>query len=209
MPSALIVQDDRSISARLRELFDASLDEMIRIVIEAAGAKADSVDDDPVTAPGTFAYIYGTRAIRRTFRAKGWEIDRTNGVESVFHPERGLKMVFQNADLAAVETQEPRAISEKGNASERAVRLGQRWLFPEMEMIEVSRATANLWYLFVSIEGMDIRAELSRPRSIADGQFAGFHERIFILQRGGLDAIFRDAGDGDAIQVPEVRVSKK
>ena len=78
-----------------------------------------------------------------------------------------------------------------------------------MEIIEVSRATANLWYLFVSIEGTDIRAELSRPRSIADGQFAGFHERIFILKRCGLDAIFRDAGDGDAVQVPEVRVSKK
>ena len=108
MTSALIVQEDWSISARLHELFDVSLDEMIRIVIEAAGAKADSVDDDPVTAPGTFVYIYGTRAIRRTFRAKGWEMDRTNGVESVFHPGRGLKMVFQNADLAAVETQEPR-----------------------------------------------------------------------------------------------------
>lgn len=209
MLSAILVVEERDVAARLRDLFDISLDEAVRIALTAAGAKADAVDDDPLTAPGTFAYIYGTRAVRQTFRARGWQIDRRDGVESVVNLERGLKLVFQNADLAAVEHQEPRAISEKGSASERAVRLSQRWLFPDMEREEASRETAHLWFFFVSVDGSDIRAEVSRPRAIADGQFAGFHERIFILKRGDLDKLSVGFDEGGPAEVPEVVVSKK
>jgi hypothetical protein len=127
----------------------------------------------------------------------------------VVNLDRGLKLVFQNADLAAAEHQDPKAMSEKGNASERAVRLAQGWLFPEMECDEVRRETAHLWFLFVSIDGSDIRSELSRPRAIADGQFAGFHERIFILNRGDLDKLSVGFDDDVPVDGPEVIVSKK
>ena len=130
-------------------------------------------------------------------------------MESVISLNRGLKLVFQNADLAAELHKDPKAISDKGNASERAVRLAQRWLFPEMEREEVSRETAHLWFLFVSAVGTDIRAELSRPRAIVDGQFAGFHERIFILSRGDLDRFDFGTSDDGPIELPEVVVSKK
>lgn len=209
MTPAILVKDERGVAARLRELFDVSLEDAIHIVLAAAGAKADAVDDDPLTAPGTFAYIYGTRAVRQTFRSRGWQLDRRDGVESVVNLERGLKLVFQNADLAASEHQDPKAVSEKGNASERAVRLAQGWLFPEMEREEVRRETAHLWFLFASIDGPDIRAELSRPRAIAEGQFVGFHERIFILKRGDLDKLSIGFDDEGPIDVPEVIVSKK
>ena len=209
MPPAILVKNERDVVARLRDLFDVSLEEMIRIVIAAVAARADSVDDDPLTAPGTLAYIFGTRAVRQTFRARGWQIDRRDGVESVVNLERGLKLVFQNADLAAAEHQPPKAVSEKGSASERAVRLAQRWLFPEMEREEVRREAAHLWFLFVSDDGSDIRSELSRPRAIADGQFVGFHERIFILNRGDLDKLSLGFDDDGPTDVPEVIVSKK
>jgi len=203
------VTDERDVTTRLHELFDISLDDAINIALAAAAAKADAVDDDPLTAPGTLAYIYGTRATRRTFRARGWQIDRKGGVESVVNLERGLKLVFQNADLAASEHQEPKAVSDKGTASETAVRLAQGWLFPEMERKEVGLEMAHLWYLFVSIDGSDIRAELSRPQAIADKQFAGFHERIFILKRGDLDKLIVGFEDDGTVDVPEVIVSKK
>lgn len=209
MTATVLLKEEPEVAARLRELFDVSVEDIIGIVLAAAGAKADAIDDDPLTTPGTFAYIYGTRAIRQTFRARGWKVDRRDGVESVVNLDRGLKLVFQNADLAAVEHQDPKAVSEKGNASERAVRLAQGWLFPEMEREEVSRETAHLWFLFTSIDGTDIRAELSRPRAIADGQFAGFHERIFILNRGDLDKLSVGFDDDGPIDVPEVVVSKK
>ena len=209
MTPAIVLKDASDVSARLRELFDITLEEAIHIVLAAAAAKRDAVDDDPVTTPGTFAYIYGTRAIRKTFRARGWHIDRRDGVESVVNLERGLKLVFQNADVAASEHQDPRAVSEKGSASERAVRLAQGWLFPEMEWEVVSRETAHLWFLFVSINGSDIRAELSRPRAIDDGQFTGFHERILILSPGDLDKLIVGFDDDIPVDVPEVIVSKK
>ena len=209
MIPSIVVKDEPSVTARLRELFDISLEDAIHIVLAAAAAKADTVDDDPLTAPGTFAYIYGTRAVRRTFRARGWKIDRLDGVESVVNLERGLKLVFQNADVAAVEHQDPRAVSEKGNASERAVRSAQRFLFPEMERENVCRETAHLWFLFVSVDGSDIRSELSRPKAITEGQFAGFHERIFILKRGDLDKLSVSFDDDEPADVPDVVVTKK
>ena len=209
MIPAILVKDERDVAVRLRELFDISLEEAIQIVLAAAGAKADAVDDDPVTAPGTFSYIYGTRAIRQTFRARAWQIDRRDGVESVVNLERGLKLVFQNADLAAVEQKEPKAVSEKGNASERAVRLAQGWLFPEMEREVVRREAVHLWFFFVSVDGSDIRAEISRPLAISEGQFAGFHERIFILNRGDLDKLSVGFDDDGPLDIPEVIVSKK
>ncbi len=78
-----------------------------------------------------------------------------------------------------------------------------------MEHEELRRETAHLWFLFVSIDGSDIRAELSRPRAIADGQFAGFHERIFILKQGDLDKFSLAFDDDGPVDVPEVVISKK
>ncbi|MCK1622415.1 hypothetical protein IVA98_03980 [Bradyrhizobium sp. 160] len=34
------------------------------------------------------------------------------------------------------------------------------------------------------INGDDVRAELSFPKRIEDGQFKGFNERIYIIRRG-------------------------
>jgi hypothetical protein len=209
MPAVAIVQDEPSVEARLFELFGVTSDELRHVVEQAAAARADCVADDPVTAPGTLAYFYGTRGLRALFRANGWERDRAGGVESVFCPSRRMKLIFQNADLAAVVSHEPCSISAKGSASAEAVRAGQGWLFPYMAEDAEARSSAHVWYLLVSFDGLDIRAELSRPRSIKDGQFQGFHERIFILKRGDFDGALMKLPDdlpGDPI---EVLVSRK
>jgi len=198
------VFEDGSVDALLAKMFDTTKGELTEVAEKAAAGKANAVDDDPITTPGTFAYIYGTRALRGLFRAKGWERNRSSGIESVYNAERGIKIIFQNADVAADPVREPRAISGKGNAAKRAVDFGQGTLFPELEEEDIKEATAAIWYFLVSIDKDDIRAELSRPRKIEGSQFHGFHERLFIIKKGDLTPF---NFDDDDVPPPEFDVN--
>lgn len=51
-------------------------------------------------------------------------------------------------------------------------------------MADIKKANASILYFFVYINGEDVRAELSRPKSIEGKQFDGFHERIYIIKAG-------------------------
>ena len=104
------------------------------------------------------------------------------------------------------------AISGKGPAAERTVeRSTMRYLFPEMEeearRAEESlqrRANAEAWFFCVSINGDDVRAELSLPRSVQNENFKQFIERIFIVEFGDWDdggiIDLDNAPDGDEIE---------
>jgi hypothetical protein len=111
--------------------------------------------------------------------------------------------------LAAEEGRDPKAVSDKGDASKRAVRFGQGHLFPEIEAEEIKEATAPVWYYFVSCERDDVRAELSRPRDIVDGQFLGFHERIFIVNEGDLAEIDLGFGGGEPPREFDFEITRK
>ena len=43
---------------------------------------------------------------------------------------------------------------------------------------------SGVWFYCVSVNGDDVRAELSRPISVGGGNFDGFFERIFIIRQG-------------------------
>src|SRR3546814_12876712 len=61
MLTARIYKDDWSVDARLAETFGVTRDELVQVVREVVGARADAVENDPVSAAGQFAYIHGTR----------------------------------------------------------------------------------------------------------------------------------------------------
>ena len=160
---------------------------MIEVVQQAVAAKANCVLNHPLNAPGQLSYIYGTGGLRDILRPKGWEIDRTGNIESTYNPKTGMKIVFQNADSACENNRDPKAISDKGPAAARAVDLGQLYLFADLAAEDEkrrSRENAALWYLCVYINGDDVRAEVSFPKSIEDRQFKGFNERIYLIKQG-------------------------
>lgn len=182
MLKAKVFKEAEEVHSRLN-LFGVTKAELMTVVHAAVGARADSVEHDPVTAPGTFSYIYGTRAIRDIFAPKGWKPDSTDGIESIYDPETGTKVIFQNTDTAC-DFRHPKAISGKGMASERVIALAQKNLFPEFEEENQRRLNGTVWYFCVYANEDDVRAELSRPLAIEGGQFSGFIERIFILGNG-------------------------
>jgi hypothetical protein len=152
-------------------------------------ARADSVENDPAAAEGQFAYIYGTRFLRSLFRTKGYLSYRHDNIEGVEHPDRNLKIIYQNVDLAASWLHDPRPLSAKGSGSDRIIDLAQGSLFkPEdlasAEAVKFDPIDTGVWYFCVSVDGDDVRAEMSLPSAIDNGAFGKFIERIFIVGGG-------------------------
>ena len=52
------------------------------IARKAAAAKAEALEIDPSSTPGTLAYINGVRAIRMELLPLGWRLSRTGNVEA-------------------------------------------------------------------------------------------------------------------------------
>jgi hypothetical protein len=212
MPSTKITDADHSVDIRLN-WFGVSRKDLHKIVFESVAARANFVPHDPANAAGTLSYIFGTRALRDVFcQKKGWQINRSGNIESVYHPEKGIKVVFQNASGACDPLREPQSISEKGSAAAKAVELGQGSLFPETAQVQDSKNETNaaVWYFFVSVDGADVTAELSWPKAIDDRQFNGFNERIFIVKRGEWSDIdLSDFGESPESDDYDVEVTRK
>jgi hypothetical protein len=212
MAADRIVSQDYEVGSRLDQL-GLSASELIGVVHQAVAAKADFVLNHPLNAAGQLSYIYGTGALRDALRTKGWEIDRTGNIEATYNPKTGMKIVFQNADSACEDGRDPRAISDKGPAAIRAVDVGQSSLFPEYDIEDQEkrkRENASLWYVFVYINGDDVRAELSFPKRIEEGQFKGFNERIYIINPGEWASMMPKAEDSDPpAQDFDINVTRK
>lgn len=185
MPSVKICSRPAEVSERLAQ-FGLTRGELVEIVLKAVAAKNDSVDNDPANAPGSLAYIYGTRAIRDCLRPKGWEIDRTENIEATLNPVTGVRLVYQNCDICCDPRREPRAISGKGAGASRMVESCNGDLFPEL-LEQAQRAAGPALFLCVSTDGEAVRAELSCPTKLEGKQFGDFAERILLIQKDDLD----------------------
>jgi len=195
--------------------FGVTRPELIEVVKGVVGARADAVENDPVTAEGQFAYIFGTRFVRALFRTKGWNLHRKDNIEAVCHPERELRVIYQSVDLAASKHHRPQAVSGKGSAADRQISAAQGDLFAKMEAeaphaVRTVKFDTGIWYFCVSVDGDNVRAELSLPTGVEGGNFQGFIERIFIVKDDEWPGI---AGKRDDDELPpaefEPEVSRK
>ena len=198
-----VLKEDPEIRSRL-EAFGVTREELLTVVGAAVGARRSASAMAPASAGGQLAYIRGTEQLRVVFLPKGWELTRTDNIEAVYHAESGTKIIYQNADRAGDPVADPLAASKKGTGSARAVENGQGDLFPEMIGEGLRELNAASWYLFVFAHADDIRAELSFPKAIEDDQFAGFHERILLVQKDEWDAMDLSP---DERPVPEIEVT--
>lgn len=220
MRNTQLFKEEYEVSSRLSE-FGVSKAEFIQIVHEVVSARNDSVAIDPINAKGLLAYIFGVRGLRKTLLPKNWTMDRTYNIEGTVNPEGTIKIVYQNCEDAANPNpmKHPKVLSSKGPAIQKMVG-DQPYLFPDMEeenLREIEEHNRNLkckvWFLCISVNEDDVRAELSCPVSIEDGQFNGFSERIFLLQKGdwdgGPDFDDFDPHYEDEVDEFEVEISRK
>jgi hypothetical protein len=209
-PSPRIYDDLVTIDARLQKTFGVTRRQLIQIVREVVGARADAVDNDPISAAGLLAYIHGVRNVRALFRALGWQLHRKDNIELVKHPDRPFFVGYQNVDLAARRDYTPKAISGKGPGAQRAIE-AELPLFPADEVARLDAAIVDMgmWFFCVSINGDDVRAELSLASGISGGNFEGFIERIFVVRDGEWPGLSAETSGDDAIEFEPVVARKK
>lgn len=184
--NALARRVDQNLASDRLESLGLTQAGLIDVVQGAVSARNSATPFHPKNAPGLLSWIDGSYHLRRVFVPMGWEPCDRDNVSSITHPELGLKVIYQNAERAGDIRFEPIAKSMKGAGSARVVASGQPDFFPEL-IAEQERSPQEAWYLFVFANGLDVRAELSRPMTIKSGQFEGFHERIILLQAGEWD----------------------
>lgn len=213
MLTARIYAEDWDVDKRLVP-FGVTRHELLRVVQAVVGARADAVPDDPVSAGGLLAYIYGTRHLRALFRPKKWIAYREQNVEAVKHPSIDLKIVYQSVDIASSELHSPRAISGKGSGADRIIDSAQGTLFSREQLqgknpVTLSQINSGVWFFCVSVDGDEVRAELSLPSSIEGGNFRGFLERIFIVRGGDWSAMRVVPDDDDVVEFEPVVTRRK
>lgn len=181
MSLAKIYSESFLISSKLAE-FGCSINELQDVALSAVAARNEATALHPINAPGMFSYMEGVAALRLSFlQIDGWEVHRWNGVEGVRNKELGLIILFQNVDTACG-IHQPQAISQKGDAVHDLVDNPTGFLWEEMAQEVRATENSEVWFFCVASNGENVRAELSRPREIKNGNFGALAERIFVIQ---------------------------
>lgn len=180
MQEAILLVEDSEVESRLA-FYELEKELLIEVARRAVAASRDATNNHPSNATGILSYIYGTQALRDLFLGKIWVLDRKDGIESIFNPEKNVKVVFQNVDIACSTKKEPKPRSEKGAGSERACSGNQMGLFPYLPKFVESDDEESVitLYLMVSNVNGKVGVELSRP-IVTNGTFSSFAERILI-----------------------------
>ena len=210
-PKPVVINEGFQIRQELRAL-GLTIDIVTSIARKAAAAKAEALEIDPSSTPGTLAYIKGVRAIRMELMPKGWRLNRTGNVESTVNDELGIQLCFQNVDVACAE-RHPQAISGKGAGSRKLIQDGQAELFDREapEAVDAFDSAPTVWAVCVSTDGKKLRAEVSCPEAFEGNQFEGFSKRIWVVDEdleptpGHIDQPDDDSGPVEH----EVRIAKK
>lgn len=210
-PTPIVINDGYSVHQELHAL-GLTVNIVTSIAWKVAAAKAEALEIDPSSTPGTLAYINGVRAIRMELLPLGWRLSRTGNVEATINDKLGIQICFQNVDIAGTE-QNPQAISGKGAGSRKLIQDGQAELFDRdaPEAVDAIGSVPTVWVVCVSVDSKKLRAEVSCPEAFEGNQFEGFSKRIWVVDED-LEPMLGDINqpdDGSGLVEHEVRIAKK
>lgn len=170
----VVIADRAEVVARLDGL-GMDPQTLLQIAARACLERANATPFHAANAAGTFAYQYGTFALREMYVGRnGWVKERPNGVEAIWNPTTGARVVFANVDTCCNREYEPKPKSTKGAGAERTCETNLFGSLPRFYREDSN--TSQTFYLMVDDDG---RVELSRP-VIRGKTFSEFPERIFL-----------------------------
>jgi hypothetical protein len=207
----VVVSESFKVQQELRSL-GLTMEMITTIARMSAAAKAEALEIDPSSTPGTLAYIKGVRAIRLALLPLDWRLSRTDNVESTVNDKLGIQICFQNVDVACTE-QHPQAISGKGAGSRKLIHDGQVELFERDDPVATDAvgSTPTVWFVCVSTDSKKLRAEVSCPETFEGNQFEGFSKRIFVVDEDINPAAFSvdQPDEGSGLMEYEVHIARK
>ena len=142
-------------------------------------------------APGTLAYHFGVLELRVQFLGDCWETISDGGIEGIISPDKSIKIVFQNVDLAC-QLKNPQPRSEKGAEAERGCQhnLFEFYGVAAPEKVRVPKAGTVVIAIMVDERGA---VEVSRP-VIEDKKFSGFVVRAFVSDGDDFEGLATGVG---------------
>jgi hypothetical protein len=183
---------------RLAEL-GVSVEALIRALQAGHLARLSCTDNDPPFIPGTEAWRFVVRTLREELLPKGYRKADPANYSLVINDERQINIVVASGDaLTRIAHGNPKTKHLKGLFTEAVIMRNklEGGLFPELISEELRIAVSILeyptWILLIYITDDEVRAELSFPDEIQDGQIVSWKERIFVPDS--------DDDDGSAIR---------
>lgn len=216
----VIIKKPIEVANRLDARFSLSREQLLDVIGVMVGARRDCTDNDPAGSVGWASYQHGTRRLREVSMPSGYRKDATDQIEAAAHDKLKIKIVIANTNAGTgLEEYEPKNLSQKGAATDRAISPNQTTF---ISLLEAQPGVVNIrlqntdkngyltWYFCLYHDGDEVRAELSLPKDVENGFFKDFIERIIIVGREGFDgtAIKRDDDDGATSEF-DIPVSRK
>ena len=198
---AIVYAEQRQADRRLRQYFNSTPNQWVKVVQAAVSARARCNENDAKAAPGFYAWTAATARSRVIFGREGWERGEHNGIETIFNSDLRMMIAVMNTDAGTCNlTRSPRNRTYKGTAAKGVVDLNnQGELFRRDEVAPLKVRPYALWYLCIHDDGGKVLAELSKPSEYKGGYVVDYSERIFILRDGEWEKIIVDTSvdDGD------------
>lgn len=196
-----VIQQENEIDLKLSQEFNVSREELKEVAQKAALVRLECGANFPPTFPGTATWGYGTDALcGKMLKNQNWFRGVLKNITFVYNDIQKKIIIFQNVDQACDPMNPPRLLHLKGPMSTSLIDINQGDLFGQPSNISLGiPKNFELWYFCFSFQiynGLDIRAELSRPGPLLKRQLDEFHERIFILEKGddGFASIMENKG---------------
>jgi len=200
MVPTLIYREPHAVHRRLAEL-GLTLEGLNKARHVALGASTDATDFHPANAPGMFAYLHGTWALRNEFCGEVWQKDTEHGVEAIRNDAAKVKVMFANVDIACNDEQPPKPRSRKGAGSERACQCNLFGLLPQY-----APQQHDIWATYYLMMDADGVAELTRP-IIKGNTFSSYVERIYLPKPDEMDVTDGNT-EHDVVEMDPVVVRK-
>jgi hypothetical protein len=176
MVETVVRREPWEVAVRLAELQLGSVAQLLKVRSVAISASADATAYHPANSAGTFAYHYGTFALRNEYVGKVWRLDRADGVEAIVNDALKIRVIFSNVDIASDDLMKPKPRSRKGAGAER-VCVGNN-LFGSLP--EFAPRQPDGWAIFYIMVDERGAAELTRP-VVKNNTFTAYIERNYLV----------------------------
>ena len=143
-------------------------------------------DNDPPTTRGYMAWAHTLRRLREQLVPFGWKRDNSLNFPRTLSEKHKISIIVSTGDEGTGRSQlHPRTKSPKGHLTEQAVYLNSlqgtlKGFLPDEETKTLPISAYETWIFLFYVTVTEVRAELSLPSVITDGEILAWKERIIL-----------------------------
>ena len=199
---------------RLAE-FGLSIDILQKAVEAGYLGFISCTDNDPPATWGYTAWAHTLRRLREQLVPFGWERNNSLNFPRTFSEEHKISIIVSTGDEGTGRGHlHPRTKSSKGQLTEQAVYFNSiqgtlKGFLPDEETKTLPNSAYTTWILLFYVTATEIRAELSLPSIITDGDILAWKERIILPSIEVDPGVLEGGPEEDPGPEIEVPVSRK